>query len=95
VERTVHPSLPIRPAEGRKAERSHGLRRAKGLLGIIVCSFLLLHAGGTIAYADDNSGNNGTIKVVSATDPGNDNDNDPKVAPDFSAGERGFEPLIG
>ena len=54
------------------------MRKAKGLLGIIVGSFLLLHAGGNLAYADDH-GNNGTLKVVSATDPGNDMDNDPKV----------------
>ena len=54
------------------------MRKFKGLLGIIVGSFLLLHAGGNLAYADDH-GNNGTLKVVSATDPGNDMDNDPKV----------------
>ena len=54
------------------------MRKVKGLLGIIVGSFLLLHAGGTLAYADD-KGNNGTLKVVSATDPGADMDNDPKV----------------
>ncbi len=61
------------------------MRKARGLLGIIVSSFLLLHAGGTIANADDH-GNNGTIKVVSATDPGNDNDNDPKVCSFHIAG---------
>src|SRR5205814_9755301 len=55
-----------------------GMRKAKGLLGIIVGLFLLLHAGGTLANADD-QGNNGTLKVVSATDPGADMDNDPKV----------------
>ena len=61
------------------------MRKMKGLLGIIVGSFLLLHAGGNLAYADDH-GNNGTLKVVSATDPGNDMDNDPKVCSFHLAG---------
>src|SRR5690348_12197982 len=66
-------------------ERSQRMRKVKGLLGIIVGSFLLLHAGGTLAYADDH-GNNGTLKVVSSTDPGNDMDNDPKVCKFHLAG---------
>src|ERR1041385_2999180 len=61
------------------------MRKVKGLLGIIVSSFLLLHAGGTLAYADD-QGNNGTLKVVSATDPGADMDHDPKVCSFHLAG---------
>ena len=38
------------------------MRKAKGLLGIVVGLMLLFHAGGNVAFADD-QGNNGTVKI--------------------------------
>lgn len=38
------------------------MRKAKGLLGIVVGLMLLFHAGGNVAFADD-KGNNGTVKI--------------------------------
>ena len=39
------------------------MRKAKGILGVIVGLMLLFHAGGTVAVANDPGGNNGTIKI--------------------------------
>ena len=39
------------------------MRKAKGILGVVVGLMLLFHAGGTVAVASDPGGNNGTIKM--------------------------------
>ena len=55
------------------------MRRAKGVLGVIVGLMLLFHAGGTVAVADE-KGNNGDIKIhEGAGESGVEHENDPHV----------------
>jgi LPXTG-motif cell wall-anchored protein len=65
------------------------MRRVKGLLGVIAGLTLVLHVGGTTAYADD-KGNNGTIKIHEAGTADTSNANEPHVC-NFHINGNGFD----